>query len=184
MQNPSPVQFYPKAPATAAPQSDPDPIVGGRVELQLLTTLKCNLKCSYCSLGVGEVLGSQVHVEYDIEQLAAFWSALPAAPTPSAANDLPTQMQLPAGFPSTTAPRPRQASSISISRLACASARRAGMFSGLPHMWVATIAFVCGPIRRSRSAMSSMKLSLEMSANTGVTPAFISAIAVAAQVST
>ena len=39
--------------------SDPDPIVGGRVELQLLTTLKCNLKCTYCSLGVGEVLGSQ-----------------------------------------------------------------------------------------------------------------------------
>jgi len=47
-------------------------IVGGRVELQLLTTLKCNLKCSYCSLGVGEVLGSQVHVAYDIEQLCAF----------------------------------------------------------------------------------------------------------------
>ena len=46
--------------------------MGGRVELQLLTTLKCNLKCSYCSLGVGEVLGSQVHVEYDIEQLSAF----------------------------------------------------------------------------------------------------------------
>ena len=74
----SPVQFYPKAPATAAPQSDPDPIVGGRVELQLLTTLKCNLKCSYCSLGVGEVLGSQVHVEYDIEQLAAFVGQAPA----------------------------------------------------------------------------------------------------------
>ncbi len=54
------------------PCSDPNPIVGGRVELQLLTTLKCNLKCSYCSLGVGEVLGSQVHVEYDIEHLAAF----------------------------------------------------------------------------------------------------------------
>ena len=51
---------------------DTEPIVGGRVELQLLTTLKCNLKCSYCSLGVGEVLGSQAHVEYDIEQLAAF----------------------------------------------------------------------------------------------------------------
>ena len=34
------------------PESDPDPIVGGRVELQLLTTLKCNLKCTYCSLGV------------------------------------------------------------------------------------------------------------------------------------
>ena len=49
-----------------------DPIVGGRVELQLLTTLKCNLKCSYCSLGVGDVLGSQVHVEYDIDQLSTF----------------------------------------------------------------------------------------------------------------
>jgi uncharacterized protein len=51
---------------------DSDPIVGGRVELQLLTTLKCNLKCSYCSLGVGEVLGSQAHVDYDIEQLSEF----------------------------------------------------------------------------------------------------------------
>jgi len=28
----------------------------GDLELQLLTTLKCNLKCTYCSLGVGEVL--------------------------------------------------------------------------------------------------------------------------------
>ena len=58
--------------ATRAPESDPDPIVGGRVELQLLTTLKCNLKCSYCSLGVGEVLGSQTELKYDIDQLAAF----------------------------------------------------------------------------------------------------------------
>ena len=41
-------------------------------ELQLLTTLKCNLKCSYCSLGVGDVLGSQTQVDYDIDQLAAF----------------------------------------------------------------------------------------------------------------
>jgi uncharacterized protein len=49
-----------------------DPIVGGRVELQLLTTLQCNLKCSYCSLGVGQVLGSQTHVEYDVQQLGAF----------------------------------------------------------------------------------------------------------------
>ena len=31
------------------PVSDPEPIVGPRVELQLLTTLRCNLKCSYCS---------------------------------------------------------------------------------------------------------------------------------------
>lgn len=47
-------------------------IVGGRVELQLLTTLKCNLKCTYCSLGVGDVLGSQTELAYDIDQLAAF----------------------------------------------------------------------------------------------------------------
>ncbi len=72
MQTESPIHFFPAtAPAPVAP-SDPDPIVGGRVELQLLTTLKCNLKCSYCSLGVGEVLGSQIHVEYDVEQLTAF----------------------------------------------------------------------------------------------------------------
>ena len=48
------------------------PIVGSRVELQLLTTLKCNLKCTYCSLGVGEVLGSQTELKYDIDQLARF----------------------------------------------------------------------------------------------------------------
>ncbi len=58
--------------APATPHSDPDPIVGGRVELQLLTTLKCNLKCTYCSLGVGEVLGSQTELKYDLEQLARF----------------------------------------------------------------------------------------------------------------
>ena len=56
--------------ATSA--SDPDPIIGSRVELQLLTTLKCNLKCTYCSLGVGNVLGSQNELEYNIDQLAAF----------------------------------------------------------------------------------------------------------------
>ncbi len=47
-------------------------IVGNRVELQLLTTLKCNLRCSYCSLGVGEVLGSQRHAAYSAEQLETF----------------------------------------------------------------------------------------------------------------
>jgi radical SAM protein with 4Fe4S-binding SPASM domain len=47
-------------------------IIGSRAELQLLTTLKCNLKCSYCSLGVGDVLGSQTELRYDIDQLAAF----------------------------------------------------------------------------------------------------------------
>ena len=72
MHSATPIHFFPSATTSEAPQSDISPIVGGRVELQLLTTLRCNLKCSYCSLGVGEVLGSQVHVEYDIDQLAAF----------------------------------------------------------------------------------------------------------------
>jgi len=62
----------PSRPAPAGLLSTVPPIVGGRVELQLLTTLKCNLKCTYCSLGVGEVLGSQTEMKYDIEQLAAF----------------------------------------------------------------------------------------------------------------
>jgi radical SAM protein with 4Fe4S-binding SPASM domain len=61
-------------PRQTPPVSDPDPIIGGRVELQLLTTLKCNLKCTYCSLGVGDVLGSQTELDYDIDQLAAFVS--------------------------------------------------------------------------------------------------------------
>jgi len=47
-------------------------VTGNRVELQLLTTLKCNLKCSYCSLGVGGVLRSQKHATYTAEQLEAF----------------------------------------------------------------------------------------------------------------
>ena len=54
------------------PHSDANPITGGRVELQILTTLKCNLKCTYCSLGVGEILGSQTEIRYSIGQLAAF----------------------------------------------------------------------------------------------------------------
>ncbi|HJV60717.1 MAG TPA: radical SAM protein [Albitalea sp.] len=72
-----PISFHPKdrsAPSTdgAAAGAAIDPIVGHRVELQLLTTLKCNLKCSYCSLGVGDVLGSQTQVEYDVDELEAF----------------------------------------------------------------------------------------------------------------
>ena len=58
---------------TNPPYSSPsEPIIGSRVELQLLTTLKCNLKCSYCSIAEGDVLGSQGHVSYTIEQLDAF----------------------------------------------------------------------------------------------------------------
>ena len=33
------------------------PIIGNRVELQLFTTLRCNLKCTYCSESA--VVGSQ-----------------------------------------------------------------------------------------------------------------------------
>ncbi len=68
----TPPHLTPNNASTPKPQSDPIPVVGGRVEMQLLTTLKCNLKCSYCSLGVGEVLGSQNQVEYNIAQLSAF----------------------------------------------------------------------------------------------------------------
>jgi len=59
---------------TARNAASPDEpvIVGNRVELQLLTTLKCNLRCSYCSLGVGEVLGSQKHATYTAAQLETF----------------------------------------------------------------------------------------------------------------
>jgi radical SAM protein with 4Fe4S-binding SPASM domain len=38
----------------------------------LLTTLKCNLKCSYCSITEGDVRDSQGHVSYEPEQLDAF----------------------------------------------------------------------------------------------------------------
>jgi uncharacterized protein len=69
------MHIQPLIPTRPKPASAVSPIVGGRVELQLLTTLKCNLKCTYCSLGVGEVLGSQTEMTYDIDQLAAFVEA-------------------------------------------------------------------------------------------------------------
>ena len=47
-------------------------IVGNRVELQLFTTLRCNLRCTYCSLGVGEVVGSQRKPSYSLDNLDAF----------------------------------------------------------------------------------------------------------------
>lgn len=50
----------------------PDPIIGNRVELQLYTTLRCNLKCSYCSEAVGNVVNSQGKVSYSLDALAAF----------------------------------------------------------------------------------------------------------------
>ncbi len=51
---------------------DEPAIVGNRVELQLLTTLRCNLKCTYCSLEEGGVVGSQEDVAYSLDQLDAF----------------------------------------------------------------------------------------------------------------
>ena len=47
-------------------------LLGNRVEVQVLTTLKCNLNCSYCSLGVGDVVNSQNKPSYTVDQLAAF----------------------------------------------------------------------------------------------------------------
>lgn len=54
-----------------APARDEAPIVGSRVELQLLTTLRCNLKCSYCSIE-GGVLRTQGNVSYGMDELARF----------------------------------------------------------------------------------------------------------------
>ncbi len=69
----TPLHTPTRNPQPAAAADHPvDPIVGNRVELQLLTTLKCNLKCSYCSLGVGEVLGSQTQIGYSLDDLQAF----------------------------------------------------------------------------------------------------------------
>ena len=64
--------FAPDTGSAGAATTVSDPIVGSRVELQLLTTLKCNLKCSYCSLGVGDMLGSQTHVGYSLDELDTF----------------------------------------------------------------------------------------------------------------
>lgn len=53
-------------------KSDVSPIIGPKVELQLITTLTCNLKCTYCSLGDGDMLGSQGKVQYAIDNLDTF----------------------------------------------------------------------------------------------------------------
>ena len=47
-------------------------IIGDRVELNLFTTLKCNLRCSYCTEADGGSLGTQGDVSYSIEQLKKF----------------------------------------------------------------------------------------------------------------
>ncbi len=52
--------------------SDNSVILGHRVELQLFLTLKCNLACTYCSIGVGSVRNSQAEVQYSLDDLDAF----------------------------------------------------------------------------------------------------------------
>lgn len=47
-------------------------IDGERVELQLFTTLQCNLSCKYCSEGVGEIKNSQNNVQYTLDDLQQF----------------------------------------------------------------------------------------------------------------
>lgn len=69
----TPVTFFPqRAQQTTDYAPETSPIVGNRVELQLLTTLTCNLKCTYCSLGVGDMVGSQGKVSYTPDVLDAF----------------------------------------------------------------------------------------------------------------
>jgi len=69
----TPIAFFPsRSPEIAETDLNVSPIVGSRVELQLLTTLTCNLKCTYCSLGVGDVVGSQDKVSYTVDALDAF----------------------------------------------------------------------------------------------------------------
>ena len=47
-------------------------IRGSRVEIQISTTMKCNLSCSYCVLSVGDMLNSQGKPIYSLDQLALF----------------------------------------------------------------------------------------------------------------
>ena len=69
----SPVTIFPQRSQNITDASpEISPIIGRRVELQLLTTLTCNLKCSYCSLGVGDMVGSQGKVSYSLDMLDAF----------------------------------------------------------------------------------------------------------------
>lgn len=47
-------------------------IVGDRVELNLFTTLKCNLSCTYCTEADGGALGTQGDVIYSVDALKTF----------------------------------------------------------------------------------------------------------------
>lgn len=70
---PIPMTFFPsRAQELVEISPEASPIAENRVELQLLTTLTCNLKCTYCSLGVGDMVGSQGKVTYTPDALDAF----------------------------------------------------------------------------------------------------------------
>jgi uncharacterized protein len=56
--------------AIPTPRADAHPILGNRVELQLFTTLRCNLKCTYCS--ESSVVNSQGKVSYSLDALDNF----------------------------------------------------------------------------------------------------------------
>lgn len=45
-----------------------------KFEVQLFTTLKCNLRCSYCVMEVGDILSSQGKANYSIDELKKFIS--------------------------------------------------------------------------------------------------------------
>ena len=64
------IPIKPVAATVAAPGGTA--IVGRKVELQLFTTLRCNLRCTYCSESVGAVRGSKGDVEYSMPLLDRF----------------------------------------------------------------------------------------------------------------
>ncbi|MBI1890985.1 MAG: radical SAM protein [Burkholderiales bacterium] len=67
------IQFHQRRPsAPSIADATVAPIVGSRVELQLLTTLRCNLKCTYCSIAEGDVRDSQGDVTYSFDELERF----------------------------------------------------------------------------------------------------------------
>lgn len=68
----SPIAFHRPAQSSRQAAAGAPPIIGNRVELQLFTTLSCNLRCTYCSESVGEVRGSRGHVDYPFEALERF----------------------------------------------------------------------------------------------------------------
>ena len=70
-----PIPIVPHDSHAARPAGASPAIVGGKVELQLFTTLACNLRCSYCSEAVGDVRGSDGHVSYSFEELERFVAA-------------------------------------------------------------------------------------------------------------